>query len=322
MNIASQKPLVSVVIPVFNAEETIVEALESVSCQTYSPIELVVVDDGSTDNTTEVINNYHQWHLKNCQEKTPIEFRYIHQENGGPSKARNTGIMASNGEYIAFLDADDLWTGDKLEKQLRIFSREPSVDIVFTDVKISRLRNNQIEEFTVFHKKKLSTDFFGHEFIVVDPFEKLMKLNFMPTPSVVARRACFDNGRLFNEKRRHVEDWELWLKMSLSLNFAYVKDVCVHVREMGDGLSSNEVEMMISIIDIFESFIEEHKNSGLPLNRTVLLNSLKTQYKWTGYILMKNRKNKLARVYFRKSLAEGIDLKTICYYLSTFFRAI
>ncbi len=319
MPIANQNPLVSVVIPVYNSEDTIVEALESVSVQTYSPIELVVVDDGSTDNTAEIIRDYDHSRLKDGQGKNSIELRYICQQNEGPSKARNTGIEASRGQYIAFLDADDLWTHDKLEKQLQIFIRDPSVDIVFSDVKISRLRNNQIEEFTVFQKKELDRDFFGHEFIVVDPFEKLMKLNFMPTPAVVARRACFDNGRLFNEKRRYVEDWELWLKMSLSFKFAYVNDVCVHVREMGDGLSSNEMEMMISIIDIFESFIKEHKSSGLPLNRTVLSNSLKRQYKWTGYILMKNQQKKLARVYFRKSLAEGINVKTICYYLSTFY---
>jgi glycosyltransferase involved in cell wall biosynthesis len=359
MNIASQKPLVSVVIPAYNAEGTIIEALESVRLQTCSPNEIIVVDDGSTDNTRKVIYDYvrnvrnvqivrfdHDDHVRdeiadrleqaerpnnsNMSNKSGdrtirtrfpyevINLTYLYQSNSGPSKARNTGIKASKGQYIAFLDADDLWTHDKLEKQLHVFFQQPSVDIVFTDVKITRMRNGQIEEFTVFQYKKLNRDFFGHEVIVINPLEKLMKLNFMPTPAVMAKKACFDNGRYFNEKRYHVEDWELWLKMSLHFNFAYVSDVCVHVREMGDGLSSNELEMILSVIDIFESFIEENGAAELPLKKTALSNSLREQYKWTGYFLMKNRNKKLARSYFRKSLGHGIDFKTVFYYVNTF----
>jgi glycosyltransferase involved in cell wall biosynthesis len=313
-------PLVSVVIPAYNAEKCLGDALDSVVAQTYRPIEVIVVDDGSTDNTAKVTKIYELRHFRNDQRENDITLKYFYQKNGGPSKARNAGIRASKGEYIALLDADDLWTRTKLEKQVRLFERDPTIDIVFTNVNIMRLKNIQIEEFTVFQKKKLNSTFFGHEYIVVNPLEKLMRLNFMPTSSVIAKKACFINGGYFNEKRRYVEDWELWLKMSLYCNFGYVSDVCVHKKEKGDGLSSNELEMILSIINIFESFIEENKSSGLPLNPAVLSNFLKTQYKWTGYFLMKNRHKKLARSYFRKSLNKGVDFKTVLYYINTFFR--
>ena len=99
--------MVSVIIPTYNREKTILRAINSVLDQTYKEIELIIVDDGSIDNTRKIVESL------NCQ-----KIKYIYQKNGGAAKARNTGIIAASGEYISFQDSDDYWYPEKLEKQL------------------------------------------------------------------------------------------------------------------------------------------------------------------------------------------------------------
>src|SRR6185503_3119864 len=111
-------PLVSVVIPVFNGERFLREAVESVLAQNYSPVEIIVVDDGSTDRTPNVARSL------------PETVRYLHQTNHGPAAARNRGIEQAQGSLIAFADADDLWPAGKLEVQLPYLIRDPKIDIV------------------------------------------------------------------------------------------------------------------------------------------------------------------------------------------------
>ena len=316
-------PLVSVIIPAYNVEKVIVDALDSVYAQTYRPIEIIVIDDGSTDRTADIVRNYIASET-NKTNRTDIKLIYVYQKNYGPSKARNAGIKASKGEYIAFLDADDLWMQDKVEKQMQIFTLEPDVDIVSSDVKMVQLKNGKIQEFLYYKKKGLDEGFFGHKFLVLEPFKKLLKINFMLTPSAIIKKSCFKEGFFFNEKRHYAEDWELWLIMSLYYKFAYVNEACVHVRSMDDGLSSNEQEMFISTIEIVESFMRERseKLAELQITDKFLSAHLKDSFKWMGYYLMQNKNNKLARVYYKKSLKEAFDLKTTFYYFLSFLKII
>ncbi len=116
------KPLVSVIISVYNCERYLAEAIESVLNQTYSPIELIVIDDGSTDGSGAVAKSF-------------ASLKYHFQPNRGLGAARNKGIDLSDGSFIAFLDADDVWISDKLSSQLAIFDADPKLDIVFGYVK-------------------------------------------------------------------------------------------------------------------------------------------------------------------------------------------
>lgn len=318
-------PLVSVIIPAYNAENFIAETLSSIFAQIYRPIEIVVVDDGSTDKTAEIVKNYQtsKTNKTNQTDKTnktnDTDLIYIYQHNAGPSSARNTGIKAAKGEYIAFLDADDLWTKEKLDKQIQLFKKEPDLDIVFTDAKITRFNENRIEETVMFHKKGLNKEFFGHNYIVLNPLQKLLKLNFMLTPTVVAKRSCFRNDIFFNEKRKYTEDWELWLKMSLNYKFGYVNDVCVHVRDVRDGLSSHSVHMLISQIDILENFLKENTTYvSSQISEDELSKYIKDTYKWAGYHFMLKGNTKLARQLYRKSMKESFDVKTCVYYFKSF----
>jgi len=113
--------LISVIIPVYNCERYIAQAIESVLAQEYKNIEIIVVNDGSTDNTEKVVCSY-------------ANVKYLSQTRNGVSMARNTGIQNSSGEFVAFLDADDLWTKDKLKIQNSLFSDDPDLDMVFGQV--------------------------------------------------------------------------------------------------------------------------------------------------------------------------------------------
>ena len=303
-------PLVSVIIPAYNAEGQIASALETAFDQAYGPIEIIVIDDGSLDNTADIIKDY---------QTKRTNLIYMYQENSGPSKARNAGIKKATGEYIAFLDTDDLWTKDKIEKQIRLFKKDPTIDIIFSDVKITRLRKDKIEESILFKDNDLDKDFFGHEYIVKNPFEKLLKINFMLTPSVIGKKSCFRFGFYFDENRKYVEDWQLWLKMSVSFCFGYITDVCVHVKDDGDGLSSNSDSMLLSRLEVMEEVLRDNTAYvSSQLIRKTMSEYVKDSYKWAGYHFMLKGDNKLARYYYKKSLVEKIELQTVFYYCRSF----
>ena len=116
------KPLVSVIIPAYNSADFIDEALKSVFDQTYKDLEIIVVDDGSTDDTRAVLEKYGD------------RVNYHYQDNNGPASARNRGIKLARGKYIAFLDADDLWLPTKLEKQVALFKNRENLGFVTTGV--------------------------------------------------------------------------------------------------------------------------------------------------------------------------------------------
>ncbi len=118
-----KKPLISVTIPVYNTERYLAEAVESVLAQTYRPLEVIVIDDGSTDSSAAIIKSF-----------APL-VTYLYQPNAGSSAARNRGASISKGEYLAFLDADDLWVEGKLEMQMRAFQQNPQIEAVFCHVR-------------------------------------------------------------------------------------------------------------------------------------------------------------------------------------------
>ncbi|NOY98886.1 MAG: glycosyltransferase family 2 protein [Chloroflexi bacterium] len=118
----SDSPLVSVIMPVFNGEKYLCEAIESIVSQTYHHLEVIVVDDGSTDGSSDIVESFHQ-------------VQYLFQDNAGHAAARNRGIRAAKGEYIAFLDADDLWMPEKLTLQMAAFNADAELDIVTGYVK-------------------------------------------------------------------------------------------------------------------------------------------------------------------------------------------
>lgn len=207
-------PLVSIIIPMYNRAHTISDAVNSVMAQTYDNYEVILVDDGSTDNTKEIITRDFD------------AVTYIYQENCGPSVARNTGIKHAKGELIAFLDSDDAWLPFKLEKQLQCLAEQPDLGMIGTDYfNCDENLGNPIRQA---HLKFARTE-----------REEILIRNLWPTPSLLIRRSCFDAVGLFNEEMRFAEDWDMWIRIAQSYPVATINEPLVLIRKHRQSLAGS-----------------------------------------------------------------------------------
>lgn len=182
-------PNVSVIIPTYNRARTVREAIDSVLSQSYSDLELIVVDDGSTDETRDIVSSY-----------VP-ELTYVYQEHQGVSAARNKGIACAQGHYIAFLDSDDLWLKDKLFLQMKFMENRPEALVCYTEEVWIRngVRVNPMKK----HRKYSGMI-----------FEHCLPLCIISPSSVLMARRLFEHVGLFDEALEACEDYDLWLRIS------------------------------------------------------------------------------------------------------------
>lgn len=231
-------PLVSVVIATYNMGKFLPEAMDSALNQTYENIEVIVIDDGSSDDTKEVIKSY----------LTDTRVRYIVQENKGQSSAKNKGICESRGEYVAFLDADDIWVPEKLEMQIPVFAKAKNIGIVYA-------RMLYIDE-TGRGIRILNTELFRGQIS-----SQLFVCNFVGFGTAVVKRECFDRLGGFREEIRMGIDYELWLRFSTQYEFDYVDCPLLRYRVWGGQMSSNWKGRYLSGIQIMEKFLIEFPNA-------------------------------------------------------------
>lgn len=208
---------VSVIIPAYNAITYFPETLESLLKQTFNDFEVIVVNDGSTDETGQWLS----------QIKEP-KVRLISQKNQGLAGARNTGITHAQGEYIAILDADDLWEPDKLEKQVRVLDKNPEVALVYTWVGFIDENGNHTGR--VF--KNCAEGYV---------WQKLTQHNIVECGSVpLIRRSCFKIVGLFDRNlNSYLEDWDMWLRIAASHQFKVIKEPLVYYRQHSSSTSRN-----------------------------------------------------------------------------------
>ena len=236
-----RSPLVSIVITCFNYGKFIKQAIDSALEQTYSSVEIVIVNDGSTDNTDEVVANY--LNLDNV--------KYIKQQNAGQTKAKNTGINNSSGDFIAFLDADDAWETEKLAKQVILFSNE-AVGVVYS-------RSRYIDEQgNAFYVPKS-----GNKYLLPKRgkvTDHLLLDNFVPFSSSIVRRGCFDRCGVFDESLQMGIDWDLWLRLSTIYEFDFVDEPLLIYRVGHAGQMSKNLELRQRCSDrIMSKFIEKNQ---------------------------------------------------------------
>ena len=182
--------MISVVIPTFNRRAFLKKAIESVLSQSYQDLELIVVDDGSEDDTSEVVTGFDSG------------IRYIKQENKGPASARNLGIKNSKGDFITFLDSDDWWDRDKLGIQFKAMQENPEYFISHTEE--VWYRNGELLNQKQKHKKH-------HGYI----FDKCLPMCAVSMSTTMARREIFNEVGLFNEELPCCEDYDFWLRVSV-----------------------------------------------------------------------------------------------------------
>ncbi|QBQ42228.1 glycosyltransferase family 2 protein [Sphingobacterium psychroaquaticum] len=178
--------LVSVIIPAFNVEETIEECLISVANQAYSHIEVIVIDDGSSDATTSVVESF-------ILTNKFLKFSIFIQENQGPSKARNVGIEKARGEFVVFMDADDRVDPSYIVRCLEMFKRKPSLNLVYSGIRNFGRENNAF----LFNAFEISS---------------FLRANVIPIFAMVRREQVMGVGG-FDESLKNHEDWELWIRI-------------------------------------------------------------------------------------------------------------
>ena len=233
-------PLISVVIPVFNGETTILETIESVLNQTFLDFEIIVINDGSQDSTLKIVSDIADHRLQ-----------VLTYPNAGLAASRNRGITQSQGEYIAFLDADDLWTPDKLEAQLNRLQENPEVAVAYS-------WSDFINESGAFLRPA------AHFTVSGNVLPHLLLTNFLDNGSnpLIRRQALIEVGGL-DESLKAAEDWDLYLRLAMRHSFEVVKASQILYRISEDSMSVNvfrqETETLKVINKIFAQAPESLK---------------------------------------------------------------
>ena len=259
-------PKVSVIIPSYNSASSLPRAIESALAQTYTDLEVIVIDDGSTDGTAAVVEPYLD------------RIRYIRQTNKGLPGARNTGIHASQSEFIALLDSDDAWLPEKLERQMPRFA-EPDVHIVYSDFRIEYSDGTIKESYLA--DRPLASE--GH---ITDAY---IQSRFLFPSSMILRRDAMEACRLFDETMLACEDVELFTKMCLRGKVAWVNEpLMIRTEGGGQNITANGERLQNYLLRALHSLLG---NVAMPRStRRVLRNEIGLNYLYRGYNRWKQNK--------------------------------
>jgi glycosyltransferase involved in cell wall biosynthesis len=187
-------PLLSVVVPAYNVERYLRPAIDSVLAQSLRDLEVIVVDDGSTDKTPALLQDI-------CRHDDDPRLRTLRQDNRGLSAARNTGIRAARGAFIGFLDGDDIWLPEKAEIHLRAMQGDPGIGISFSD-----------SEYLT--ESGARTGRYLHPWKARPSLHDMIRRNHVGNGSTpIVRRACFEEAGLFREQLTSCEDYEMWCRI-------------------------------------------------------------------------------------------------------------
>ncbi len=237
---------VSTVITSFNKAPWLGEAIDSALIQDFPHQEVIVVDDGSTDNTAAVCRKYGD------------RIRYIWQENQGCPAAKNTGIRAAHGEFIAILDGDDRWRPGKLTKQVNLLRERPEVGLVFTDR--LKFRDDRVT---------LPSNWLIHTPRRGWVLDDLLQDNFISVSSVVARRRCLFEAGLFNPDQRVASDFDLWLRFARKFQVDYVDEVLMEYRLGIDSIGSRVKNKFEDTMNIQNRFVREFYGGNYPNRKAI-----------------------------------------------------
>lgn len=228
------KDLISVVIPTYNHVRFLSDAIQSALRQSYPAVEIIVIDDGSTDNTHTLVETFGD------------QVRYIWQENRGLSGARNTGITAARGEYIALLDADDFWEPTYLATVHATLAADHRLGAVYTGLQFVNSKGEHLPQPCVATVPRDQL------------YDRLLDGEFFAPSAVLVRRACFEQVGLFDETLRASEDWDMWLRVAQVYPFAGLAQPLLNYRVHGNNMSADPAYMLR-----YQTLVV-HKHFGAP----------------------------------------------------------
>ncbi len=309
VNISGQ-PLVSIIIPAYNCAGLISQTLDSVFAQDYSNFEIIIVNDGSTDKTAEVVDEY-------IRRSGSEKIKYYYQANGGVSAGRATGILTAKGKYIALLDADDLWTKDKLTKTVAFLESHPEAGMVFSDME-EFSEDGQLKD-SYLKTRKRYRQIEAHPQPVPDAFEMLLEECVILPSTAVMPLSVLNKVGSFNPKLRICEDIDVWTRISLEYPIYCLLEPLVQRRIHDGNMSNDRLFVDAGSIQFFEGLIERRPEVAARLPDGLRRHLSKLYYQ-TGYLLLERRKDySEARRHFFKSLAYRMNGKAFYYGVLTGF---
>jgi glycosyltransferase involved in cell wall biosynthesis len=296
---------ISAVIPAYNSAKFIRAAISSIQAQTSKVDQIIVVDDGSTDNTEQVVKEF---------SKAVI---YHKQVNQGPSAARNKGIELASGDWIAFLDADDQWTTDKTAKQIQTLQAYPELHLLAGDM--TEIDNDdQLVTKSVLAKHHLLENF---QHLAGKPIPNalaaLVKKNFIPTGTVLVKRQTLLEAGMFNAEIRFGEDLELWAKIATHHPITCLPDILMLRRQHGNNATQANERILIDLAKVMDS-IRSYAKQQL-IEQSVNPDHLVAEAYWTlGYWHFNFGKRREAARAFAASLKQQFKLNSLVFFLSSF----
>jgi glycosyltransferase involved in cell wall biosynthesis len=230
--------LVSVVIPAYNLAPFLTEAVRSVFAQTYSAIECIVVDDGSTDNTREVLQ---------ALVRSYPSLKTACQTNGGVSSARNLGLCMCSGDLVAFLDADDVFLPDKIERQVKFLQEHPNIGMVYGDY---LLVEEDLQPLAFFNAQMPRS---------MQPLDALACHNWFNPLVILIRRNVIEQVGMFDEELAVAEDWDYWIRCARLVPLAYLQGAVALYRQHACQVHRNHARMRESCIRVIRKhFLDDH----------------------------------------------------------------
>lgn len=245
-------PLISVIIPVYNAERTIQETVKSVLKQSFSDFELIAINDGSTDSTLDILSQI-----------TDQRIKVYSYPNAGPNHSRNRGLSHASGKYVSFIDADDLWTADKLEAQLRAIEQNPEAAVAYS-------WTNCIDESGNFLRRGGYFSWSG------DVYARLLLNDFIESGSnpLILKQAITEVGN-FDESMPAAQDWDMWLRLAERYHFVVVPSIQILYRVASNSWSSNVLRMEAASLRVIERCYAKAPESIQHLKQISLANRYK-----------------------------------------------
>lgn len=260
-------PIVTVIIPTYNRAETIQRAIDSILRQTVKKIELIIVDDCSSDNTVQIINTYQDKRIK----------LICFSQNCGANAARNAGIVAANGEYIAFQDSDDEWVEDKLEVQLK-YMNETGKKVCYC-------------AYTLFqgNKKKIKPDYYDKKEMYEEKIVDILRQkNVISTQTLIIHKEIVEKIGMFDETMQRLQDYEFVIRICQHYEFAYINRPLVNVYRMDKCISNSNSALADAVSKIFIKhidFIDCKSFAYLYLINCEWYNDETINFKWLDEIL-------------------------------------